>query len=94
MSAVTPQTAAMDKSIHTSDYQVFVEVLRKMRERAGLTQVQLGERIGESQVFVSRFERGETRLDIVQIRTICLALGTSLAAFARRYERELLATSA
>ena len=90
MLAVTSQTGAMEKSIHTSDYRVFVKVLRETRERAGLTQVELGERIEESQVFVSRFERGETRLDIVQIHTICLALGTTLSAFTRRYEKRLL----
>ena len=79
----------MEKSVHTREYKVFVEVLRGTREQAGITQVELAERLGESQVFVSRYERGETRLDIVQIRTICAALGTSLPAFVRKYERGL-----
>ncbi len=79
----------MEKSIHTKDYRVFVETLRDAREGAGLTQVELGEVIGESQVFVSRYERGETRLDIVQIRNICIALGTTLSAFAKRLDKRL-----
>ena len=79
----------MDKSVFTSEHKIFVETLREMREKAGVTQVELAERIGENQVFVSRFERGETRLDIVQIRTICAALGTSLAKLVRKYEKHL-----
>jgi len=89
MPAFVRQTASMEKSIHTEDYRVFVDTLRAIRERAGLTQVELGELIGESQVFVSRYERRETRLDIVQIRNICIALGTTLSAFARSFEKRL-----
>ncbi len=89
MRAALWQTAVMEKSIHTNEYQIFVKVLRETREKAGVTQVELAKQIDENQVFVSRVERGETRLDVVQLRTICRALGTSLTAFIRRYEKRL-----
>lgn len=83
------QTAAMEKSVHTREYQIFAATLRETRENAGVTQVELAERIDENQVFVSRYERGETRLDIVQLRSICRALKTTLAGFIRTYETRL-----
>lgn len=79
----------MEKSIHTPEYKLFVELLRETRQKAGLTQIQLAEKIGENQVFVSRLERGETRVDVVQLRTLCMALNTTLVTFARRYEGRL-----
>jgi predicted transcriptional regulator len=44
----------MEKSIHSGRYAIFLKVLREMRERAGLTQVQLARNIGETQTFVSK----------------------------------------
>lgn len=79
----------MEKSIHTNEHAIFVALLREARETAGLTQVDLADRIGESQVFVSRYERGETRLDIIQLRTICRELGTTLRRFCSRLEAKL-----
>lgn len=81
----------MEKSVHTREYQVFLSALRESRERAGITQVQLAELLDENQVFVSRVERGETRLDIVQLRTLCQALGISLVGFVRKLEERLAA---
>lgn len=79
----------MEKSIHTPEYASFLRALRQAREDAGVTQVELAERLDQSQSFVSKVERGESRLDIVQLQVICEALETTLAGFVRRYERQL-----
>ena len=79
----------MEKSVFTREYEILVELLREVRESARVTQVELAERIEENQVFVSRIERGESRLDVVQLRTICIALGLTLPAFIRKYEKRL-----
>lgn len=81
----------MEKSIHTPAYGVFLGLLRRVREEAGLTQVELAAALGQTQSFVSKVERGETRLDVIQLRTVLSALGAGLPAFARRLERELAA---
>jgi len=49
----------MEKSIHSTQYAVFLKVLRHMRKRAGLTQIQLAEKIAETQTFISKCERLE-----------------------------------
>lgn len=74
---------------HSAEEARFLELLRRVRREAGLTQVDLARRIGEEQTFVSKFERGERRLDILELRHICRALGVTLDAFTLRLEREL-----
>jgi transcriptional regulator with XRE-family HTH domain len=79
----------MDKSIYTKEYAALLRLLRQAREKAGVTQVDLAERIQETQSYVSKVERGELRLDVVQLRTICEALGLALPVFVERLEREI-----
>lgn len=50
-----------------------------MRLNAGLTQAQLAEKIGQPQSYVSKYELGEKRLDLYQLKTICGACGVKLA---------------
>jgi transcriptional regulator with XRE-family HTH domain len=79
----------MEKSIFTDEYAVLLAVLRETRRAAKLTQIQLAERLGQSQSFVSKVEIGERRLDVIQLRTICHALGTTLPAFVAKLEKRL-----
>ena len=79
----------MQKSIHSAHYAVFLKVLRTMRQRAGLTQIDLADRIGETQTFVSKCERGERRIDVVELRTFCKAFGIDLKQFVAALEREI-----
>jgi ribosome-binding protein aMBF1 (putative translation factor) len=79
----------MEKSIHSAGYAVFLQVLREERERAGLTQVQLARRIRETQTFVSKCERGERRIDVIELRTFCRAFGLSLKQFVSALEAAL-----
>ena len=81
----------MEKSIFSKEYQVVTTLLRETRERAGLTQIELAERLCKSQSFVSKVERGERLLDIIQLRSICLTLGTTLPDFVRQLEKQLRA---
>ena len=79
----------MEKSIHTREYAAFLRLLKKTREDAGMTQVQLAEALDKTQSFVSKVERGETRLDIIQLRSVLVALGATLPEFSSQLEKEL-----
>ena len=79
----------MRKSIYTTEYAALLRVLRRTRIEAGLTQVQLAKKLRLTQSLWSKMERGECRLDIVQLRTVCHALGATLPAFVERVEQEL-----
>ncbi len=79
----------MDKSIHSPEYAAMLALLRETRQSAGLTQVQLAERLKRTQSVVSKMELGEVRIDVIQLRTICKAIGTTLPAFAVQLEERL-----
>ncbi len=79
----------MQKSIHSRDYQAFQRLLREARERAGMSQEELAERLGETQSFVSKCERGERRLDVVETWRFCEALGVSFRGFAAKLDAAL-----
>jgi transcriptional regulator with XRE-family HTH domain len=79
----------MEKSIFTEEYRALVELLREARQAAGLTQTDLAQALGQSQSFVSKMEVGERRLDVIQLRTVCQALGTTLGAFVTQLEERL-----
>lgn len=70
----------MDKSIHLEKYREMLRLLIAAREHAGVTQAELGGRLGETQSFISKCERGERRLDVVELATWCQALGVPLTS--------------
>ena len=79
----------MQKSIHSREYRTFLRLLREARESAGLTQEELGGHLGETQTFVSKCERGERRLDLVETWQFCAALGISFRGFTARVDAAL-----
>lgn len=79
----------MQKSISSQGYAKFLKSLRETREKAGLTQEDLAERLGETQSFVSKCERGERRMDIVELREFCRAVDITLEQFVKSFERRL-----
>lgn len=64
----------MSKSIHSSEYKTVIKKLREAREAAGLTQQEAAEKLGKPQSYISKIERGERRLDIVELAKITKAL--------------------
>lgn len=60
-------------------------LLRQVRLEADLTQSQLAEKIGQTQSYVSKYESGEQRLDLIELEAVCEAVGISLTDFVERY---------
>ncbi|HLK59973.1 MAG TPA: helix-turn-helix transcriptional regulator [Chthonomonadaceae bacterium] len=79
----------MEKSVFTQHYGIFLQVLRQTRNEKGLTQAQLAERLEETQSWVSKCERGEHRLDLMELRAFCRALEVPLLEFVQRVETAL-----
>lgn len=76
----------MDKSIYTMEYAAFLKLLRDVRKSAKLSQSDLAAKLGETQSFVSKCERGERRLDIVELRWWLEALDYSISDFIHAQE--------
>lgn len=83
----------MRKSIHSPEYARFLDLLKEARGKAGITQSELAHSLGMTQSDVSKCERGERRLDVIELWRWCEALGLSLHAFTRLLDRELKSTS-
>ncbi len=64
----------MPSSLHSDAYDTLRATLVALRKDAGVTQVELAERLGRPQQFVSKVERGERRLDLVEFIAVCRAL--------------------
>lgn len=71
----------MEKSIYSAEYQQVCELLRQLRHEAGLTQAQVAEALGVPQSFVSKYESGQRRLDIVELRHTLRALNVTTSEF-------------
>ena len=66
----------MPKTIFTGANQVVVEIVRKARTDAGITQVELARRLGRDQSHISLIERSQRRLDVVEFIEFAKAVGT------------------
>lgn len=63
-----------------------LHLLKEMRREKGLTQAELARLLERPQSFVSKYESGERRLDILELQDICTACGVSLSVFVNRLE--------
>lgn len=80
---------SMKKTQHTREYEIMVELLLERRRKAGLTQTELGERLEQTQSFISKIERRELRLDVIQLRLFCVAMECSFVGFVRELETRI-----
>lgn len=62
-------------SIYLEDYQRLLGQLVAARKRSGVTQQELAKRLRRPQSFVSKFENGERRLDVVEFVKIARLMG-------------------
>lgn len=77
------------KSIHNKAYQQLLSLLRSKRLDMGITQEELASRLGVGQGIVSKIETHERRLDLIELREICLALGISFPEFVMEFDTNL-----
>ena len=64
----------MTRSVFSPAYQRLCDWLVEARQARGITQAQLAAELGRPQSFISKYERGERRLDFVEVLEIASAL--------------------
>ena len=74
----------MPSSLHSQEYEQFRRALVEARKKAGLSQTQLADKLSRPQSFISKFERGERRLDVIEFRRISAAIGVDPLRFLRK----------
>lgn len=76
------------KFLRSPEHKRLVKMLAAARKKTGLTQQQLAEKIGENQNFISKYENGERRLDVLEVAAISRPIGFNLANAVREIEAE------
>lgn len=80
-------------SVYTREYQVFLLCLVAARERSGLSQRALAEKLDRSYSYVAKCETGYVRMDIYQIRQYLDAVKMPFVEFMQEYEVSLMSNS-
>ena len=75
--------------MHRSEQATLQELLKDMRVSAGLRQSDVAKKLGVPQSFVSKYEAGERRLDLIEIKRLCELFGSTLGRFAALLEKKL-----
>ena len=74
----------MPKGTYTEQYLHFRKLLVSEREKAGLTQSQVAAKLSHPQSYVSKYENGERRLDVVEFLEAANAIGFDPVKFIKK----------
>ena len=77
----------MPSSMHTERYGRLCNLLIAKRKEAGLTQAVVADRLAKPQSFVSKYEKGERRIDLVEFLDISAAIGFDPVAILRQFAK-------
>ena len=75
------------RSAFAAEYRALLKLLRDARKQAGFTQQDVAGRLGKPQSFVSKYEKGERRIDVAEFLVIAGALGADPYRIMRSIER-------
>jgi transcriptional regulator with XRE-family HTH domain len=64
----------VSKSVFTQEYNQFRKMLIDARKAANLTQAELSAKLERPQSYVSKYERGERRLDLIEFLQLAQVL--------------------
>ena len=70
--------AYMSKSVFTDEYRHLLSLLIDARKTSKLTQHEIAKRLNKPQSYISKYESGERRLDIIELLKITDALGADV----------------
>jgi transcriptional regulator with XRE-family HTH domain len=79
------ETGESDKTLYQTRHRIFGELLRDLRLRAGLTQLELVGLLRKTQTYASEAERALRRLDIAQMQDWATVCGTTLDALVAEF---------
>lgn len=75
----------MTASTDHQDYKLLISLLKEARQKVMVSQVDLATSLGTTQTFISKVERGDRRLDVVELVEIFEALGIAPEAWMKEF---------
>ncbi len=76
----------MTSSVFSKKYEILRSLLVSARKDAGITQQSLAEQLGKPQSYVSKYESGERRLDLIEFIDVAAALHIDSCQFINTLE--------
>lgn len=73
------------KSVYSENYRLFLKLIISARRDSGFTQQELAKILKRPQSFISKYERGERRLDLIEFLEILSALGLDPSDFIKDF---------
>ncbi len=65
----------MRNEIYSKEHRKLREILKRERKSARLRQSDIAKQTNRSQAYISKFENGDLRLDVVDFMKICTVIG-------------------
>ena len=69
----------------SSEYTIFLSLIVDVRKRAEMTQADVAKALRKPQSFVSKYERGERRIDFAEFVRLCDILETDPVKFLKEF---------
>jgi len=79
----------MSNRLWDKKQNAFREAIKEARINSEFTQAQLAKKLKKPQSYVSKYERGERRLDFVEVMEVCKACSLSIEKFTSTYSNNL-----
>jgi transcriptional regulator with XRE-family HTH domain len=73
------------RSVYSENYRLFLKLIISARRDSGFTQQELAKILKRPQSFISKYERGERRLDLIEFLEILSALGLDPSDFIKDF---------
>lgn len=75
------------KSVHSEQYDALLTIITAARTELGFSQRELARLLHKPQSYVSKYERGERRLDVIEFLELCKVLKLDPGEVLRKLER-------
>ena len=79
----------MASNLNSPEYVLLRKLLQRERRISGLNQEEVATALGRAQSFVSKYEQGERRLDVVDFIRLCEVLAANPSMLIRELRKEL-----
>ena len=79
----------MEKSVFSAEYAALLRALIEARKAAGLRQADVARDLVRAQSFVSKYEHGQRRLDVIEFLKVARVVGLDPIEVLRSIDRDL-----
>jgi len=73
----------------SSQEEILLKILKNIRTVTGMSQRDLMQKLERPQSYISKYETGERRLDLLELKELCDACGIKLVDVAQQVEDEI-----